>query len=429
MQRHFWRGVPVFARPFWLLLISCAGLLAQAPTAPLTLDQAVQEALKANLNLLAERYNLSIADARIVTAGLRPNPVFTTGLDYQDLFAEGFNQENNGGPPEYTARIDWLFERGRKRENRLAVANNAKSVAQLNLLNTTRQLIFDISNAFVDVQAAQGSLSLAQENLKSFNDIADINNLRVKAGDLAPVEYMRSRLAALQFRNAVRQAELKLRTAQNRLRTLLGRPIVAVPPTVVAELRRDTNELAFEEVRQQALTLRPDIQAIGRDQARSQSDIRLQLAQGKVDYTVGFQYHRQYHNSHADAFGLFVQVPLPIFNKNQGEVARATQESQQLGARLRALQNDVTTEVQNAFDTYSTARVQLDSIEREQLPEAQKVREIIQYSYRRGEASFLDFLDAQRAYNDTIQSYNDAKADFARSLYQIDAVTGKVVNP
>lgn len=424
MRRQTWR----------LVLYLHVGLLAgrswaQGPAVPLALDQAVQEAVKNNLNLLAEKYNLSVADARILTAGLKPNPVITTGFDYQDFLFEGFDNANNGGPPEWTGRIDWLFERGRKRERRLEVARAAKTVAELNLLNTTRQLIFDVSSAFVDVQAAQESLALAQENLRSFNEIVDINNLRVKAGDLAPVELMRSRVAALQFRNAVRQGELKLRTAQNRLRALLGRSVVANPPSVVPDLRRDLPLLAIEEVRQQASEMRPDLQAITRDQARSLADVRLQLAQGKVDYTVGVQYHRQYHNSHADALGVFVQAPLPIFNRNQGEVARAQSESRQLEARLRALRHDISTEVQNAYDTYSTARLQLESIEKDLLPEAKQVREITQYSYRRGEASFLEFLDAQRAYNDTVQSFNDARADYARSLYLIDSVTGKVVNP
>ncbi len=159
-----------------------------------------------NLNLLAERYNLSIADARIVTANLRPNPVFSAGVDYID-FLGTFNRENQGGPTEYNFRTDFVLERGGKRERRIEVAQNAREVAQLQLLNTTRLLVLDVQSAFVDVLQAKDNLALARENLKAFHGIVDVNTPRVRAGDLAKVELVRTQVAALQFQSAVRQAE------------------------------------------------------------------------------------------------------------------------------------------------------------------------------------------------------------------------------
>src|SRR6266481_9641756 len=184
---------------------------------PLTLEKAIQEALEKNLSLLAERMNVSVADARIIQASLKPNPVLTYGQDYQDVFRTGLTAENSAGPPEFNVRTDFLFERGGKREKRVEVAKQARSVAELNLLNTIRQLFLDVQSAYVDVLAAQDSVQLAQENLKALNSIVDINSIRVKAGDLAAVELIRSRVAALQFETAVKQAQLKLVTAQNRL--------------------------------------------------------------------------------------------------------------------------------------------------------------------------------------------------------------------
>src|SRR5213593_4829537 len=100
---------------FLCLLSNCciaSGLEAQsAPPDSLTIEQAVQEALERNLGLLAERYNVTIADARIVTARLRPNPVLTLDADHQDLLGTGFNPEtNNGGPVEYSLRTDFVLE-------------------------------------------------------------------------------------------------------------------------------------------------------------------------------------------------------------------------------------------------------------------------------------------------------------------------------
>src|SRR5690349_8292536 len=130
------------------LMFLCAGLRGES----ITMGQAVKEAVDKNLNLLAERYNVSIADARILQAGLRPNPVFTYGQDYQNVFGTGLTAQNSGGPPEWNTRVDFTLERGGKRERRLDLAKAQKSVAELLLLNTIRQLLMDVENAYVDAQ-------------------------------------------------------------------------------------------------------------------------------------------------------------------------------------------------------------------------------------------------------------------------------------
>ncbi len=412
----------------------CAGQEAKSPPAPapsesVTIDQAVQEAIARNLGLLAERYNLSIADARIITARLRPNPVISSGVDYIDAFGTGFNLRNAAGPTEFNFRVDFVLERGRKREWRTELAQNAREVAQFQLLNATRVLIQDVQSAFVDVLLAKENLKLAQENLAAFNRIVDVNAARVQAGDLAKVELVRSRVAALQFQNAVRQAEAHLRIARNQLQTLMGRTMPSPSFDAVGALRRDPLLLTLDGLQEQALKLRPDLRALDRDQARSLSDLRLQMAQGKVDYTVGAEFHRQFYNASGNSLGLFFSAPLPVFNRNQGEIERARREQEQIQARIRAYQADILTEVRNAWVQYSTSRDLLESIERDMLAQARDVRQITEYSYRRGEASFVEFLDAQRAFNDTMQGYNEARAEYARSLYLIDSISGKVVNP
>lgn len=416
----------------FILVFSCGGVsgqpLASTPQ-PLTIDAAVREALDHNLSLLAERYNLSVADARIVQARLRPNPVLSAGVDYQDLLGRGFTAINSAGPPEINVRTDFLLEGGHKRERRIETAEAVRTVAQLNLLNSMRQIAFDVQSAFVDMLLAKESLALAQENLGALRGIVAVNGERVRTGDLAAVELSRSQVAELQLENAVRQSALRLRTASNRLQTLLGRPTLFDGFDVAGTLRRDTPPVVLEEVRAQAMKLRPDLEALRRDQARSQSEVRLQLAQGKIDYTLGAMYHHQYGYSNGRAFGFFLSMPLPVFNRNQGEIERARMEQRQIEARIRALESAVATEVHNAYQQYDTARSLLENIERSMLEKARDVRSTTEYSYRHGEASLVEFLDAQRAFNDTMQGYNEARAEYARSLFLLDSISGKAVNP
>ena len=392
-----------------------------------TIDQAVQEAVGRNLHLLADRYNLSVAEARIVTAKLRPNPVFSTAADYQDALGTGFNAQNGAGPPEVNFRLDFVLERGQKRERRVEAAQGSREVARLQLLDATRSLVLDVQSACIEVLAAKASLGLARENLKAFEGIVEVNTARVRAGDLAKVELARSQLAAVQFQNAVLQAETRLRVAGNRLQSLMGRTVPSPTFDVEGDLRREPPKFTMDSLESQALELRPDLLALRSDEARSQAELRLQMAQGKVDYTVGTQYHRQYDTAHGNSLGVFFSAPLPVFNRNQGEIERARQEQGQIQARIRALQADVRTEVRNAWVQNATSRQLLETIERDLLDRAGDVRNTMEYSYRRGEASLVEFLDAQRAFNDARQSYNEARADYARSLYQMDSISGSTV--
>ena len=395
----------------------------ERPRPALTIDQAVREAVARNLNLLAERFNVNVADAAVVTASLKPNPVVTVNLFRPDqvLVDAGIS------PYEQVFRTDYVLERGGKRARRVDQATLSKSVAELQFLNTTRSLILDVESAFTDVQLAKLNLALAQDNLQAFNNVVQINTVRVRTGDLSQVELSRSRLAALQFQNDVRQQDTKLRVARNHLSTLIGRGPDGDALDVVGELRKDPQAIEYDTLRRQALDGRPDLRAVRTDQARSVADLRLQLANGKIDYTVSGEYHRQEGaDVHGNSYGLFFSAPLPIFNRNQGEIARAQVQQEQLKAKVQALENDIASEVANAYAQYSTTREIVDTIERQMLIQAQDVRTTTEYSYRRGEASFIEFLDAVRAYNETMQSYNDARAEYARSLYTLDSISGKV---
>ncbi len=152
---------------------------------------------------------------------------------------------------------------------------------------------------------------------------------------------------------------------------------------------------------------------------------------GKVDYSVGAQYHQQYGPvlCCGQSMGFFLQVPIPVFNRNQGEIERARRENEQLGKRVTSLEAQINNEVQTAYDQYQTSRTLVENIEATMLKQARDVRDITEYSYRRGEASLVEFLDAQRAFNDTMQTYNEARGEYARNLYLLESVSGKGVNP
>ncbi len=400
-------------------------LLSFSLCSGLTLDEAVREAVEHNLDLIAARYEVPVAEARMITARLRPNPVMSVSGDHLDLLGTRFNEANSAGPNEFSMRTDFVLERGQKREARIAVATQDRAVARLNVANAVRGIVVGVQNAFLDVQLAKESLQLAEQNQKSLQGIVEINQTRVRTGDLAPVELTRSQVAAIQYQTAVTQARFRVTEAQNRLQLLLGRAVVDPNLDVRGDFRRDAIAGTLETVTQSALERRPDVAALRMSQARSQADLRLQLAQGKVDYTLGSEYRRQQGvNGTGNTMGIFFSAPLPVFNKNQGEIERARRELDQGGARVRALEANIRNEVMTAWQRFQTSQALLKTVESSMLEQARSVRKTTEYSYRRGEASLVEFLDAQRAFNDAMQIWNDARAEFARSSYLLESLAG-----
>lgn len=396
-----------------------------APVQELTIQQAVAEALEKNLTVLAEKYSVPIAEARIITARLRPNPVLSLDGDHLPLAGTGFSKENGAGPPEYAIRTDFVFERGAKRQRRIDVAEAAVSTAQLQFLNTVRSVVLEVQSAFIDLLQAKADLALAQETLETFRQAVQINTLRVRTGDLAEVELIRTQVTELQFENTVAQARLRVEIGRSKLQVLLGRPKSGPLPDATGGFRIEEVAPSLEALFSRAVTARPDYLALRRDVARSQAELRLQLAQGKVDYTLGAEYRRQQGvNGMGNTLGLFFSSNVPVFNRNQGEIERARREHSQAEARLRALQATIENEVETAWLQYRTARESLGRVQERTLAKATDVRQITERAYRRGGASFLDFLEAERAYNDTVQIRNATSADYAKSLYAIEAATG-----
>jgi outer membrane protein, heavy metal efflux system len=409
-----------------LMLLSFAGAAHGAEKH--TLNQAVSEALEKNAGLLAERVNIAIAEARIFTARLLPNPSVSVTGDHMDILGTGFNDQNGGGPTEIGVGFEYTLVRGGKRPRRVEAAEQVKSVTELQFRNAARALALDVQHAFVDALVANESVNLARQNQGFFRQIVEINETRLKAGDIAQVELIRSRLAALQYTTAVRQAEQRQHEALVKLETLLGRRHSA---DFAIEGTLDVADTAplLGDVQKDALDERPDLLALRRDVLRAGSELKLQRANATQDWTLGAEYRRQQYNAKSNSLTLSLSMPLPVYDRNQGEIARADRERHQAELRVKALENNIAGEVETAWTAFMSARGMLETIRGDMLKNARDVRGITEFSYKRGEATLLDLLDAQRAFNDTMQAYNEARGAFARSLYELENARGRVALP
>jgi len=242
--RQLTRLEVLFLRSF-CILIFCAPLVAGQPAAPalpdrVTIDQAVKEAVEKKPRPARREVQPLHRRCAIITARLRPNPVFSAGLDYQDILGTGFRNDpnSNAGPPNTNFRTDFVLERGRKREQRIEWPTTLARVAQLQLLNTTRTLLMDVQSAFIDVLLAKGSLALARENLKSFEIHRGRQHLasarrRLGQGGAGALASCR---AAVPKRSP--PGRIEARVVSNRLQSLMGRRLLSLDFDVAGELRR-----------------------------------------------------------------------------------------------------------------------------------------------------------------------------------------------
>src|SRR6476619_2080089 len=154
------------------------------PATRLTVNSAVEEALQNNLSLLAERVNLTIAEASSITASLRPNPVLSLSSERMDLGHGVFNNKAAGGAPEFSVRVDVPVELGNKRELRMETASFDKQIAAVRLLDSVRKLKLDVASACIDVIEAKAKLALALDNLRTFEDLVRLNQTKVNSGSI-----------------------------------------------------------------------------------------------------------------------------------------------------------------------------------------------------------------------------------------------------
>lgn len=383
-----------------------------------------------NLSVLAERANIPVAEATLITARLKPNPVLSLGADHLDVLGTRYNSINNAGPNEINARIDFLIERAHKREYRVETAQFNRQLAEARLAEAIRNLRITVISACVDLIQAKANLTLAEEILKNYQELFQINEARVNAGSVSPLELVRSRVAMLQFKNQVQRAQLGVTRARTRVQSLLGPQVLGQKIDIAGELKVPLAPatLPVEKLEQLAIESRPELQTVRLNQMRSVAELKLQLANAKTDYTYGTEYRRQQGiNGTSNSMGVFLSVPLAVNNKNQGEIARVEAEQKLYARQMEALAINARNEVRAAYDSFVASRELVESIEKDLLDNARKARDTAGYVYRAGASSLLEFLDAQRALNDSMQSYQEALGDYRRAVVNLNASVNKEI--
>jgi outer membrane protein, heavy metal efflux system len=400
-----------------------ASAMAQgAPPVRISLDDAVQLALQHNHNLLAARTTIQQSEAQEVTAHLRPNPTLFTDWEYLPVFTpSAFSRDYLHDSTEADLGLSYLFERGQKRERRFQAAKDATAVARSQVTDAERQLTYQVATLFTNVQIAESTIELAEKDLKSFQTTVDIGEIQFQKGAIAENDELKIKLQLLQFQSDLEAAELARAQALSDLRQLLGYESVAADYDVTASFDYAPVTVRLDDLQLRALQNRPDLMAATQGVTAAASQVALAKADGKQDVTVSANY------SHVNAINtatFLVSVPLAIFNRNQGEIARTRFALTQAEQQKQAASGQVLTDVKDAYEALQMTDRVLKLYRDSYLDVSQKSRDISEYSYRRGATSLLDFLDAERTYRTTQLGYRQSLGAYLLAVEQLREAVG-----
>lgn len=392
------------------------------PGVRIDLQQAIQLALAHNHALLAAQSTIPQSQAQEITASLRPNPVLLgDGLFLPFFSPSSLNEPTLDNISEFDLGVSYLIERGHKRQARIRAARDQTAVTETTVKDDERVLTYNVAQQFIQVLLAKSTLQFAQQDLASFTNTVNIGQSQYKAGDISEGDYLKIKLQLLQFQTDVSAAQVALVQAKAGLRQLVGYDALPANYSVIGSLNYVPIHLSLLDAESKALQMRPDLLASKQGVTAAGSQYALAKADGKRDVTAQANYT---HVSGLNNISVFGSIEIPIFDRNQGEIARTHYAITQAQETEQAASDQVLTDVKSAYAGFQTNAQVVELYQSGYLKEAFDSRDISQYAYHRGAASLLDFLDAERSYRATQLAYLQALASYMASVEQLREAVG-----
>jgi cobalt-zinc-cadmium efflux system outer membrane protein len=397
----------------WVVMVSGGLLLAGAPFAnasTLTLDQALQTAFARNPDLAAAQWEIGITEGDRQQAGLIPNPEVSWE-------AEDTRRDSR----TTTVMLSQPIELGGKRGARIDVASRAQDAAAIELQRKRNALRADVIQAFTSAQTAQQRSQLSRQSLQLAEHGLRVALGRIEAGKSSPVEGTRAQVQRSEVRLELSRAERDQANAYQQLAQVMGAPIptsttvqtatqsmpAVPPPTRLLERLNETAELRLA-------TLQID---------QREASLGLEKAQRIPDLTVsiGSQYS-ELERERVNVVGL--SMPIPLFNRNQGNVLAAARRTDQARDLRNATELRLRSEIQTTLEQWQTANGEVQAFNQTILPAAQRAVDSATRGFEMGKFGFLDVLDAQRTLISARTQYIQAVAEATDARVRIERIFG-----
>jgi len=402
-----------------LVLWAAVPASSQQESGTLTAEEAVREALAANRELQAARFALDGARGRVLQAGRLQNPELV--LRYADDFAFMAEGERNGSVGfaqsfPVTARL------AREKD----VARSELAIAEAELVDFARRLVALVQRAFYAIRALDEQTAVTRQLIASVREVEDATARRVAVAEASPADVSLLRIERLRLEQRAQQLLRDREVTAAALLRLLGRQQDSLErPVGDLDPGRESSPSGPE------IPDRPDLERARRQIERARSARALARASVWEDWTLGLEYERERQVFDApvgvkrDSFLRFgIDVPIPLWNRQQGRIASAQAELLRAQRRREAVEIAIQEEIRRARARFRTLRSSVDAYARQLLPEATRARDLFERGYRRGLVGIAELLQAERQYSDSRSVHLELLGDLRQAAIELEAARG-----
>ncbi|WP_229049250.1 TolC family protein [Chryseobacterium arthrosphaerae] len=398
------------------------GILKAQEKELLSFEEYLSLVGKKNLSYASRKYNVSMAEAAIQTAGMFPDPQLEVETSN--------NGVNKNMGYVYGTSIGWTLELGGKRKARINLAKNQSELSKIQLQDFFRNLRADASLGYIDALRSKAMLEVQQDSYQNILQLAKSDSIRYRLGTISLVTSKQSKLEAASLLNEVYQAESAEQQSLTNLAVFLsdhrftGR-------NVNGDFNAFNRDFNIDDLILQALNERADLLAAKQNTQVAKSQISLEKANRVLDLGIsaGAEHHTEATNEIApsptvNAVKLGLSIPLKFSNRRNAGLKIAEMAHSQAEVEYQQIEQGIRAEVMQAYQQYSATQKQVKQFHNGMLTEAKSILEGITYSYKRGESSILEVLNAQRTYNGIRKDYYQALADNAAALIELERRVG-----
>jgi outer membrane protein TolC len=412
----------------WITLCICITVNAQLDTGfvkkKVSLTQYLSLVGKQNLSYVAQQYNVSIAEAGVESAKVFPDPQLSISAYDNQQASKHLGQGYNTG-------IGTTLEFGGKRKSRIELAQSQVQLSKALLQDYFRNLQADATIAYFNALQQYNLLQVLQSSYVTMSQLADADAIRFKLGEITEMDARQSKLEAGSLLNSLYQNEADWKTALVQLSINTGKAqsdTLLTPTSDSDNLERD---FALGALITNAQDNRADVVAAINSRTVADRNLQLIRANRKIDLGIsaGMQYSGESTNDIAPtpayrSINAGISIPLKFSNRYKGDMKAAQYFIRQAAVQYDQVLLQIQTEVTQSYFNYKAAQKQVSQFKSGLLTEAKKVLTAKIYSYKRGETSLLEVLNAQRTYNDVQQNYYQSLFNYSAALVNLERSAG-----
>ncbi|MET3035492.1 TolC family protein [Chryseobacterium sp. NRRL B-14859] len=403
-------------------LLSMTGIVRAQEKEVLRFEEYLRLVGKKNLGYASQKYNVSMAEASVQTAGMFPDP--------QLELETTNNGVNKNMGYVYGTSIGWTLEMGGKRKARINLAKNQSELSKIQLQDFFRNLRADASLGYVEALKSKALLEVQQDSYKNILQLAKSDSIRYRLGTISLVTSKQSKLEAASLLNEVYQAESAEQQALTNLSVFLS-DLKMTAREVSGDFNAFNRDFNIDDLTIQALNERADLLAAKQNTQVAKSQISLEKANRAIDLGInaGAERHTEATNEIApsptvNAVKLGISIPLKFSNRRNAGLKIAEMAYSQAEVEYQQIEQGIRAEVMQAYQQYIATQKQVKQFHNGMLTEAKSILDGITYSYKRGESSILEVLNAQRTYNGIRRDYYQTLADNAAALIELERKAG-----